>query len=79
MAKVTDRHVIELLTLLDQAGWIRSDVNGGGKKLRTLEPYTIGGKKVWYLHAAATTFNAAYFQCLLQAIGFAWKLYGIVK
>ena len=71
-----DRHVIEHLTLLEEGGWVRCTFRGGRKEVRALEPYKNGDMKVWYLDVNATTFNSAYFQCLLQASRITWEALG---
>ena len=65
--ELCDRHVIELVSMLEESGWIRRTVQGGTKEMRKLQPYISGELKVWYSHHKATKFNDAYFRCLLQA------------
>ena len=67
MANLGERHIIELLTLLERDGFARCTFTGGKKQQKMLEPYRVGDAKVWYLDTNARNFNALYFQCLLQA------------
>ena len=78
VADLGERHIIELLTLLEKDGFVRCTVTGGKKEQKSLKPYKSGDAKVWYLDGNATNFNGLYFQCLLQATRipfdvFTWK------
>ena len=64
MVDLAERHVIELFTMLNNSGWVFTTWRD--KKGRP-EPYSVGAAKEFYLHRNATSFNAAYFRCLLKA------------
>ena len=67
MADLGERHIIEILTLLEREGFARCTFSGGKKEKKLLGAYRFGDAKVWWLDAKATKFNSLYLQCLLQA------------
>lgn len=62
-----ERHVVELLTLLERDGWTHK-LWRGGRKTKTPMPYEIGHDQIWYLSVRAIKFNSLYFECLLKAL-----------
>ena len=61
---LAERHVIELLAMLNNSGWVFTTWRD---KQGRPEPYSVGAARKFYLHRNATSFNAAYFRCLIKA------------
>ena len=64
LVDMSERHVIELLTMLEDEGWTHRVAAAGERRP---EPYRVGDQKIWLLSQRSNSFNALYFECLLKA------------